>query len=91
MTPMFAWVDAFGDQAAIFCMQLASAHEKNIPDGAYADPPFLAGDRVTAGPRLGGRVADFEVEPLPVVVSACLERPGLAGACLLDLSPPVGN
>jgi hypothetical protein len=66
-------------------VQLAGALEGNILDGAYADPPLLAGDRVTAGPRLGGRIADSKLEAVLIVVLAWSERLGPSRACLLYL------
>jgi hypothetical protein len=85
LAPVLARIDPLSDQAPVLGVQLAGAFERNILDRPYANPPLLAGDRVTAGPRLGGRVADLDVEPMLIVVLARTERLGLAGAGLLNL------
>jgi hypothetical protein len=43
-----------GDRTAVLRVQLAGALERNILEGAYANPALLAGDRVTP-------VQDWEV------------------------------
>jgi hypothetical protein len=49
---VFAQIDPFGDQPPVLRVQLAGALERDVLDRPDTDPPFLAGDRVAARPRL---------------------------------------
>jgi hypothetical protein len=85
LPPVLARIDPFGDQAAVVCVQLGGALERNILGRAYATPLILTCNRVTAGPGLRGCATDFEIEPVFVGVLARTECLRLSRACLIHL------
>src|SRR5262245_20247810 len=85
LPPVFARIDALGDYLAVLDVHFSGPLERDVLGRPYANPPLLAGDRVTARPRLRFCAADFDVEAMLIVVLAGTERPGISGAGLFHL------